>query len=70
MTETAHQKRGGKPFHSILEPHYDFMAAFRQQVNRDEDHRRAQPAIIAGDRHPSFGIVHAANHELGRQIQT
>jgi hypothetical protein len=31
MTETAHQKRGGKPFHSILEPHYDFIRELRQR---------------------------------------
>jgi hypothetical protein len=31
MTETAHQKRGGKPFHSILEPHFDFIRELRQQ---------------------------------------
>jgi hypothetical protein len=31
MTETAHQKRGGKPFHSILEPHYDFIRDLRQR---------------------------------------
>ena len=31
MTETAHQKRGGKPFHSILEPHFDFIRELRQR---------------------------------------
>jgi hypothetical protein len=31
MTETAHRKRGGKPFHSILEPHYDFIRELRQR---------------------------------------
>jgi hypothetical protein len=31
MTETTHQKRGGKPFHSILEPHYDFIRELRQR---------------------------------------
>ena len=31
MTETAHHKRGGKPFHSILEPHYDFIRELRQR---------------------------------------
>jgi hypothetical protein len=31
MTETAHQKRGGKPFHSILEPQYDFIRELRQR---------------------------------------
>jgi len=31
MTETPHQKRGGKPFHSILEPHYDFIRELRQR---------------------------------------
>jgi hypothetical protein len=31
MTETAYQKRGGKPFHSILEPHFDFIRELRQR---------------------------------------
>jgi hypothetical protein len=31
MNETAHQKRGGKPFHSVLEPHFDFIRALRQR---------------------------------------
>ena len=31
MTETAHRKHGGKPFHSILEPHYDFIRELRQR---------------------------------------
>jgi len=31
MTETAHHKRGGKPFHSILEPHFDFIREMRQR---------------------------------------
>jgi hypothetical protein len=31
MTETAHRKRGGKPFHSVLEPHYDFIRELRQR---------------------------------------
>jgi hypothetical protein len=31
MTETAHRKRGGKPFHSILEPHFDFIRELRQR---------------------------------------
>jgi hypothetical protein len=31
MTETAHPKRGGKPFHSILEPHFDFIRELRQR---------------------------------------
>jgi len=31
MTETAHRKRGGRPFHSILEPHFDFICELRQR---------------------------------------
>ena len=31
MTETAQRKRGGKPFHSILEPHFDFIRELRQR---------------------------------------
>ena len=31
MTETAQPKRGGRPFHSILEPHFDFIREQRQQ---------------------------------------
>lgn len=31
MTETAHPKRGGKAFHSILEPHFDFIREQRQR---------------------------------------
>jgi hypothetical protein len=31
MTESAHQKRGGKPFHSILEPHYDYIRELRHR---------------------------------------
>jgi hypothetical protein len=31
MTETAQRKRGGKPFHSILEPHFDFIREQRQR---------------------------------------
>jgi hypothetical protein len=31
MTETTHRKRGGKPFHSILEPHFDFIRELRQR---------------------------------------
>jgi hypothetical protein len=31
MTETAHQKRGGRAFHSILEPHFDFILQLRQR---------------------------------------
>ena len=31
MTETAQRKRGGKAFHSILEPHFDFIQQQRQR---------------------------------------
>jgi hypothetical protein len=31
MTETAQPKRGGKAFHSILEPHFDFIRQQRQR---------------------------------------
>jgi hypothetical protein len=31
MTETAQPKRGGKAFHSILEPHFDFIREQRQR---------------------------------------
>ena len=31
MTEMAHRKAGGKPFHSILEPHFDFIHQQRQR---------------------------------------
>ncbi|MGH7952488.1 MAG: hypothetical protein ACREFE_11300, partial [Limisphaerales bacterium] len=31
MSETAHRKRGGRPFHSILEPHFDFIRELRQR---------------------------------------
>jgi hypothetical protein len=31
MTETAHRKRGGKAFHSILESHFDFIHQLRQR---------------------------------------
>ena len=31
MTETAQRKGGGKPFHSILEPHFDFIRELRQR---------------------------------------
>jgi hypothetical protein len=31
MTETAQRKRGGKAFHSILEPHFDFIHQQRQR---------------------------------------
>jgi hypothetical protein len=31
MTETAQSKRGGKAFHSILEPHFDFIQQQRQR---------------------------------------
>jgi hypothetical protein len=31
MTETAQPKRGGKPFHSILEPHFTFIHQQRQR---------------------------------------
>jgi hypothetical protein len=31
MTETAQPKRGGRAFHSILEPHFDFIRQQRQR---------------------------------------
>lgn len=31
MSETAQSKRGGKAFHSILEPHFDFIREQRQR---------------------------------------
>ena len=31
MTETAQPKRGGRAFHSILEPHFDFIRDLRQR---------------------------------------
>jgi hypothetical protein len=31
MTETAQPKRGGRAFHSILEPHFDFIRELRQR---------------------------------------
>jgi hypothetical protein len=31
MTETAQPKRGGKAFHSILEPHFDYIHQQRQR---------------------------------------
>ncbi len=31
MTETAQPKRGGRAFHSILEPHFDFIHQQRQR---------------------------------------
>jgi hypothetical protein len=31
MTETAPSKRGGRAFHSILEPHFDFIHQQRQR---------------------------------------
>jgi hypothetical protein len=31
MTETVQRKRGGKAFHSILEPHFDFIHQQRQR---------------------------------------
>jgi hypothetical protein len=31
MSETAQRKRGGKAFHSILEPHFDFIHQQRQR---------------------------------------
>jgi hypothetical protein len=31
MTDTAQRKRGGKAFHSILEPHFDFIHQQRQR---------------------------------------
>ena len=31
MTETAQPKRGGRAYHSILEPHFDFVRELRQR---------------------------------------
>jgi hypothetical protein len=31
MTETAQRKRGGRAYHSILEPHFDFIHQQRQR---------------------------------------
>jgi hypothetical protein len=31
MSETAHPKRGGRAYHSILEPHFDFIREQRQR---------------------------------------
>jgi hypothetical protein len=31
MTETAQQKRGGRAYHSVLEPHFDFIHQQRQR---------------------------------------
>ncbi len=31
MTETAQPKRGGRAFHSILEPHFDFIRELRRR---------------------------------------
>jgi hypothetical protein len=31
MTETAQPKRGGRAYHSILEPHFDFIRELRQR---------------------------------------
>jgi hypothetical protein len=31
MTETAHPKRGGRAYHSVLEPHFDFIREQRQR---------------------------------------
>jgi len=31
MTETAQPKRGGRAYHSILEPHFDFIRDLRQR---------------------------------------
>jgi hypothetical protein len=31
MTETAQRKGGGKPFRSILEPHFEFIRELRQR---------------------------------------
>jgi hypothetical protein len=31
MTETAQQKRGGRAYHSVLEPHFDFIQQQRQR---------------------------------------
>jgi hypothetical protein len=31
MTETSHRKRGGRAYHSVLEPHFDFIHQQRQR---------------------------------------
>ena len=31
MTETAQRKRGGRAFHSMLEPHFEFIRELRQR---------------------------------------
>jgi hypothetical protein len=31
MTETAQRKRGGRAYHSVLEPHFDFIRELRQR---------------------------------------
>ena len=31
MTEMAHRKRGGRAYHSVLEPHFDFIHQQRQR---------------------------------------
>ena len=49
MTETAQPKRGGKPFHSILEPHFDFIRELRQrrktwqEIAESAAHRKRHP---------------------------
>ena len=37
MNETAHRKRGGRPFHSILEPHFDFIRQLRQRRKTSQE---------------------------------
>lgn len=46
------------------------VAAFGQHVDGDENHRRAKWAVVAGSRHSGGGVIHAAHHELGRQIHS
>jgi hypothetical protein len=48
MIETAHPKRGGRAYHSILEPHLDFI--------REQRQRRRTWQEIAGLLHSEKGI--------------
>jgi hypothetical protein len=48
MSETAHPKRGGRAYHSILEPHFDFI--------REQRQRRKTWQEIAGLLHSEKGI--------------
>ena len=49
MTETAQPKRGGRAFHSILEPHFDFIRELRQrrktwqEIAESAFHRKGHP---------------------------